>query len=194
MLLDTEKVKPSFWSWKRVISNDQIKTLNTFIENNYDHKGEDMLAARDENNKVKKNNYIYNITYGKITPYIHGFVDMAKQINRDNFGYHLNEMLLQDNVILNVYDESIQASYDWHSDGSPSPYSDIKLTILINISNVEYQGGEFMMFLGDKYTIHEFSEPGDMIMFRSNIYHAVKPVTKGQRRTLALFLMGPTYK
>jgi predicted 2-oxoglutarate/Fe(II)-dependent dioxygenase YbiX len=42
--------------------------------------------------------------------------------------------------------------------------------------------------------IKELNNSGNTIMFKSAINHKVTPVTKGERRTLAIFLYGPAFK
>ena len=52
---------------------------------------------------------------------------------------------------------------------------------------------EFFLYFGKPVLINKFSKPGDIIMFKSSIYHKVNPVTKGSRNTLAFFLKGPRF-
>ena len=72
---------------------------------------------------------------------------------------------------------------------------DIKFTVLINVSEEKYSGGKFKLMHGGKPEhVKELDEPGNMIMFRSYTLHKVEPVTKGERKTLTLFLTGPNFK
>ena len=62
------------------------------------------------------------------------------------------------------------------------------MTLLINLSESEYEGGDFIV---DNQTQHFFREPGTAILFKSSLKHQVTPVTKGKRNSLAYFINGP---
>ena len=79
-------------------------------------------------------------------------------------------------------------------DASPLPHMDIKLTILINLSTKKYEGGSFFIFKGKEKNIKELDEPGNILMLKSYLLHKVTPVTKGERRTLTIFLKGPSFR
>jgi PKHD-type hydroxylase len=65
-----------------------------------------------------------------------------------------------------------------------------KLTCLLNISENNYEGGNFIIFDGKENIITEFNNPGSLLIFPSFMYHAVKPVTKGIRKSLAIWTTG----
>ena len=59
----------------------------------------------------------------------------------------------------------------------------------------KYEGGQFkIMTASEPWHVKELDKPGNMIMFRSHILHKVEPVTKGERKTLTIFLLGPNFK
>ena len=95
--------------------------------------------------------------------------------------------------MLNEYDGNIKAEYDWHSDGSNNHTHDIKLTILINASVKKYKGGEFSLFVNKPIHIAKLDNPGDVLMFTSNICHKVNPITSGKRHSITLFYKGPKF-
>ena len=69
------------------------------------------------------------------------------------------------------------------------------MTLLINLSEESYDGGEFELSMGQKpETIVEYSSPGSVVMFKSHILHRVKPVTSGTRKSLTLFITGPRFQ
>jgi predicted 2-oxoglutarate/Fe(II)-dependent dioxygenase YbiX len=67
----------------------------------------------------------------------------------------------------------------------------MKLTCLINISTKPYKGGAFHIFNSGPYIVNEFTQAGDVLVFRSYLNHMVMPVESGERKTLALFMEGP---
>jgi PKHD-type hydroxylase len=96
--------------------------------------------------------------------------------------------------------------YSWHVDQFPEPYKEPspvagltrKLSITVQLSNGDdYEGGDF-----------EFREPcdpdkteqvpgtralGSVIIFPSFVMHRVQPVTKGIRRSLVGWILGPPF-
>ena len=93
--------------------------------------------------------------------------------------------------------------YDWHSDHHGSKYINNKIrkiSFAINL-NEDYEGGEFEFttLKGGKdvptfNTINvnkrENLKKGSMIIFPSHIWHRVKPVTKGIRKSLVGWVVG----
>lgn len=106
-----------------------------------------------------------------------------------NFNIHkLNDKRI---IIKNDYVDTLRGEYDWHNDSNTNTASDIKFTIIINISKNPYEGGKFyIMRCGQEY-VKELDTPGNMIFFPSFLPHKVSPVTKGTRSTLTIFIMGP---
>jgi PKHD-type hydroxylase len=94
--------------------------------------------------------------------------------------------------MLNIYDSKHKGSYDWHYDSSKSDMYDVKLTVLVNLSE-KYTGGKFHIFHGDEYVVEEF-EPGTLLLFKSNLNHKVSPVLTGVRKTLTLLINGPKFR
>ena len=97
-------------------------------------------------------------------------------------------------VNYNIYSSKNKDNYDWHVDGTLNPLIDIKFTILINLSNKPYKGGDFKIFNSTEYKIPTINTPGNMIMFKSFLNHKVEKVTEGERITLDIFVKGPAFK
>jgi len=101
-------------------------------------------------------------------------------------------MLDVDGVLFNTYVKG--DFYDWHKDESISPYHDYKFTILINNSTNKYLGGDFQIFsTGGEKTVNEFNQPGDVVMFKSDIPHKVLPIKTGKRNSIAFFIKGSKF-
>ena len=72
---------------------------------------------------------------------------------------------------------------------------DCKLTLLINLSDEPYEGGQFQIHTeNEPRTIDSYNKSGSAIIFKSHILHRVLPVTSGIRKSLALFLTGPRFQ
>ena len=102
--------------------------------------------------------------------------------------------------------------YGWHQDGcmdntniikSENPNLNnkirkISMSLILNKSD-EYENGDLKFdagvhlsrrFLTDK----KFRQQGTLIFFPSFVYHQVTPVTKGNRKSLVLWSVGPKFK
>jgi len=185
--------KFNYWYWNNILNLKEIKEINNFIKNNYDHIEGKELKARDNNNVIKKNNETFLIHYKKIKNFIFSLVEDCYKVNQNNFGYELWN-LENDYCNYNIYKSSNKSNYDWHVDTSNEPYSDIKLTVLINLSEKEFEGGDFYLEQTNLEKIDQLKKIGSMIMFKSFIRHKVTPITQGERKNLALFLKGPNFK
>lgn len=183
---------PPYWFWKNTLNLKQIKKINKFILKNYDCLEDDKFKAKDENNNLKKHNKTLIINFLKINKFINFLIENCHRINKTHFGYKLwNYNNFDCNY--NIYNSLKKDNYDWHIDSSNDPYSDIKLTILINLSEKNFEGGDFYLDYGNPFKVNELKEIGSMIMFKSNIKHMVTPVTSGERKNLAVFLIGPNF-
>lgn len=97
--------------------------------------------------------------------------------------------------------------YDWHFDALgypngpdarfPGMIRKLSLSVLMNDA-AEYEGGAFEVNAG-----YEHNKPvtktvplenaGDMVIFPSVVSHRVSPVTKGVRKSLVCWVVGPPY-
>ena len=91
-----------------------------------------------------------------------------------------------------MYKISIRANV-YRADNTKS--SDIKLTALINISDDSFLGGDFYLLNSNSpLPVPELKNPGAMIIFNSFTLHKINPITKGTRKTITIFMKGPSFK
>ena len=185
----------TYWYWKSLISLQDRKTILNFIEKNYyDFEKEKLYDNRLKNVKDVK---LIKWVSIKSLDVVRTVVDEMIGTNEQIFGYDLFSMKEKNPLYLNNYASSNKSRYDWHNDSSSNINTDVKLTGLINLSTSKYEGGEFEIFnssTSGNYTVNEFSEGGDVILIKSNSYHRVMPVTKGNRKTLTIFFEGPRFR
>jgi hypothetical protein len=151
------------------------------------------IPARDLNNVSIKKTETYVCLLKDICGRLDGILDLVNSTNDDMFGYDIfNKNPHSFNI--NRY-KNDKNEYPYHIDGHEfGSTSDIKLTAILNLSKNKYEGGEFQMFTGGDRTVTEINSPGDLLIFPSNIYHRVLPVTSGERITLSMWFSGPNYK
>ena len=186
-------MKYDYWYWKNYLSSTQIIKINQFI-NKLPITNEPISFAATGSNKRKKKFLKTSLVEWKLlNPFFPNLWEMIVQANLENFGYDIT-YLNNDIFHYNFYSSKTKDRYDWHIDTSTNNRTDLKFTIIINISDKIYQGGKFKLFSNTEYEVSELNTAGSMIMFKSHINHKVEPVTKGERKTLSLFIKGPAFK
>ena len=179
-----------WYYWDNFFNDKEVKTINNFIENNYD-----MNENPDLGTEYKKVSTVKNIQYKKVKHLISEVVDSAIRVAQKGFGYNIFKTNNNDFLNYNIYNSNTRDNYDWHWDKSYSATYDTKLTLLINLSDEYYEGGDFQVLTGNKeQTIEGFSKSGSVFMFKSYILHRVTPVTSGVRKSLALWIDGPKFQ
>ena len=135
--------------------------------------------------QIIKNNMHYNNLL---------YFDSSQFESNNYFGYDLYPFNEYNVCLYNIYESSNQGEYHYHVDASRSDMYDIKLTIIVNLSNKAFEGGEFYIFNGNEYKTEEINQPGTILILKSYLNHKVSPVISGQRKTLTFFAKGPRLK
>ena len=183
--------KNEWWKWPNFITEESRLNICKFVEENYETDEENSLY--EKNKKFTKPAKL--ISWKKLKQ-LRGMTDIVDELyytQAREFGFDIDLILENQFINYTVYDSDINAKYDWHKDSSNEAYIDVKCTAIINVSTEPYEGGQFEIFDG-KDNIKLLTNPGDMIMFLSNQYHRVTPITKGVRKSLSFFLQGPKFK
>lgn len=91
------------------------------------------------------------------------------------------------------YDGAERQHYDWHQDSSEQCKDayERKLTLVMQLTPPDqYEGGRFEL-RGDPIPDAYFRNPGDLLFFRSNLFHRATEVTHGVRYSLVSWIKGP---
>lgn len=175
---------------KGLLSLEEINSLRSSVVANLNNELKDHSAPN-----VKKTSDVKLCLYGDVVePFkkVHQFVIHS---NMHFFGFDLFEKAHTDGMLYNVYDDSNQGTYEWHKDCVMEQNYDHKITVLVNLSEHPYQGGNLELFLTNGiWPMDFFSAPGSVIVFPSWVIHRVTPVLVGQRISLATFYSGPNFK
>ena len=185
----------NYWYWENLLSQKDIVYLNNYINKNYDHYEDTIRGAHNKNTgELLKNTKVKCITLSKIQNKINHILHRAIALAQYEFGYTVFQPLEGDILLYNSYSSKNLGKYDYHIDATDSDKYDIKLTLLMNISQKPYEGGEFRFYDYDELTAKELNKPGNVIMIKSHLFHKVTPVTKGERNTLSYFISGPKFR
>ena len=183
----------SFYN-KGFLNPKQIKQLNKFIEANYAFVENPANTARNKDGTSKKKTKTLVIYRHQIKKLIHTLETYIQYVNNNYFGYDLYPFNEYNVCLYNIYESSNQGEYHYHVDASRSDMYYIKLTIIVNLSNKAFEGGEFYIFNGNEYKTEEINQPGTILILKSYLNHKVSPVISGQRKTLTFFAKGPRLK
>jgi PKHD-type hydroxylase len=71
----------------------------------------------------------------------------------------------------------------------------LSLTFLLNEPGVDFEGGDFQIVLGQEKDAQTIKmKKGLIIAFPSFVLHRVTPVTKGERKSIVVWVNGPKFK
>ena len=128
------------------------------------------------------------------------YKDLEKTILEHNksagWNYDLKEFEPFQYTIYNEDDH-----YDWHIDSHTDPYPNgfiRKLSFTLCL-NEDYEGGEFEIAnpnpkgINQNITFTDKFTTGTIITFPSFMWHKVHPITKGTRKVLVGWIVGPSF-
>jgi predicted 2-oxoglutarate/Fe(II)-dependent dioxygenase YbiX len=194
-MIQQKYIVNDYWCWDNFFNKEEIKKFNLQIKKNIVKKEDPKKAASGFENKILKkvNSYIVNLC--SIIEFVKPVLESAHYANDKNFQYDLHyNPELHDTGNYNIYSSKNNSEYKWHTDASPDIRYDLKFTVLINLSEKKYTGGNFQIFNQHPYTIEKFKNPGSVLMFKSHLNHCVTPILSGERKTFTMFLHGPKWK
>jgi PKHD-type hydroxylase len=180
-------MKHLWYYYLNTINKKDIINLNKVINQNHNCLLEDVKALKA--NKVCE---VKIIQWKFVKHILKEIESLIYNTNKHIFGFNTHQINDFDYVNHNTYDSKQKGHYDLHMDSEDwnKHIYTFKLTCLLNISEDKYEGGEFVIFDGKEHLINEFNTPGSLLIFPSFMYHGVKPVTKGIRKSLAIWLTG----
>ena len=182
-----------YWLWNNFFNKKEIKEFNKLLKNFATIKESETKAAHHLGKKIKFLK-TFILPLSKVSKFTDKIISSVHYINQKHFGYDLHYGFeFGDWGNYNIYSSKTKDNYDWHHDVSRHPLYDTKFTVLINLSESKYTGGDLKFFNQVEYSVDDFKS-GSVIMFKSHLNHKVTPVIKGERKTFTIFFTGPTWK
>lgn len=124
-------------------------------------------------------------------------------INNVNNEWYNFDLLGYSQIQYTEYDESSEQHYSWHTDAAwfrsdvPNPPDQslrkLSLSILLTQQETQFEGGNFELDNRGEPNV-PLLDTGDAIFFPSFVWHQVKPVTKGVRCSLVVWVIGPKFR
>ena len=201
------------------IPKDVVNILDKDLYDNFDYKMKDSKLHGDDLNKEKRNS---KNTWIPTTHWIAGFLwHYVSKANRDNFLYDLSH-IDGESMQYTRYGEG--EYYKWHNDAGIGIFykpqmievvgektiddQDVqrdylnkqtelvrKLSFTLQLSDPDdYEGGNVELINEANENYIAPRERGTMILFDSRTQHRVNKVTKGTRRSIVGWVLGPRWK
>mgnify|MGYP003327558548 FL=1 len=180
--------------WDDVFSNDELNKVIEYCESKELIHGTTFgEKSKEEIEKVR----ISNIGFHNRNPETAWIFDKVNFIlqsaNEMFYNFNLNGY---DSFQYTTYDAEKNGNYDWHMDTCMGSYDQhhirkLSLTLLLND---DFEGGEFQLNTGNQNTPAILpARKGRSLLFPSFMCHRVTPVTKGKRRSLVVWCLGPKF-
>jgi PKHD-type hydroxylase len=117
---------------------------------------------------------------------------ISNQLNGQFYRFDL--FGFQEDIQYTTYDSITQGHYTWHVDGGISTKASRKLSVVLQLSDPsEYEGGDLELMVGVA-PLKVDKKKGLITAFPSYVLHRVTPVTKGIRKSLVIWCVGPAFK
>jgi PKHD-type hydroxylase len=117
---------------------------------------------------------------------------IARNINAQFYKFDLYGFMEPFQVA--IYSEEDNGHYDWHIDCAPGTPANRKLSLVLQLSGPdEYDGGDLQINVGGEPRVITKSR-GIVTAFPSFRLHRVTPVTRGIRRSVAIWVSGPPFR
>lgn len=181
--------------WEDFLTNEQINEILSVSE--WDNLSPAQIGTNG-NGTINKNIretevswYKRNSTNGHIWEKL---AHAATEVNRTFFRYDLTGFY--EPAQLGYYNSSKKSHYDWHVDWDVSNMRvPRKLSMVLQLNDPsEFEGGELQIKPNtDDYNSLQLKR-GRAWFFPSFLLHRVTPVTKGERKSLVLWITGPEFK
>ena len=168
-----------------------ISNMNLQIKDSLVYKEE--LKGRDPNLRISKQAWIKERSFCKY------FFDIGQKVNQlCNWNFDIKGI---EPIQFGIYSEG--GKYGWHVDQDSKKLfkngsiRKISMTLFMNNPD-EYEGGEFDLELFKPETKTRYKtfklKKGSAIFFQSDVYHRVRPVSSGGRKSLVAWYTGPIFK
>lgn len=115
-----------------------------------------------------------------------------KDANKSMWNFDISNFF--EDIQYTEYDASYEGKYEWHVDVGDNTTSTRKISVSIQLSDEsEYEGGDLQFHI-NRSIVTAPKGKGDVVLFPSYLLHQVKPVTRGRRKALIMWMHGPAFR
>ena len=176
-----------YWLFEAGYDKDTVNEINILLKSSALDSGFDNPA-----DGVIKTSTVSMVRWSAVRFKLALLEDCIRVANRKNFAYDIFPFDAHTVLHYNVYSKGNE--YKWHRDGMTiKDPTDIKLTMILNLSEEPYEGGELMLKVNVEDELVNLKS-GDVVVFKPWLSHKVTPVTKGERMSLTTWVEGPKFR
>jgi PKHD-type hydroxylase len=196
--LERARVTYPFITWDGQFTEEQCNEISAYCQVNSNMKAGTTFGGADQT--VRVSDVAFHGWSEEISWVFEKLHQAITSINDRWYGFDLNGY---NGFQYTEYDGEKLGKYDWHMDmhlgnGDVPPdmfeTRKLSLSLLLNAPGQDFEGGEFQLNTGSEggaMTVE--SRKGRIIAFPSWVIHRVTPVTKGVRRSLVVWVVGPKF-
>lgn len=180
--------------WDGAFTEEELKKVEEYCDGHQLERAK-TVGSTDEKEveKVRKSNVLF-FKRNSDTAWIFDKLNFILQSANEMFyGFDLNGY---ESFQYTTYSGNEKGRYDWHMDmnmGCEQTAQTRKLSLTL-LLNDDFEGGEFEINGGNhKKPIAVQTQKGRAILFPSFMIHRVKPVTKGTRKSIVVWCLGPKF-
>lgn len=204
---DTFNYKPKIkeqrlpiWCYYEAFNDSELDTMCSYFDTQTLDKGTIHYGNHDkkptEPTRISNIKFFYRDAQDKNTSWIFERIEQViKTINDDFYQFDLDGF---DYFQYTEYDANENGKYEYHMDtflNEECKTRKLSITICLNESGKDYEGGQLEFNVSQESLSAEFgTKKGRMVLFPSFIIHRVKPVTKGIRKSIVVWVEGPKFK
>jgi|TARA_E500000318_G_C3560992_1_gene213398 PKHD-type hydroxylase len=169
----------------------QIGRNEKIVEGTISHVKKKIDDEIGQVDKKIRTSHISWIPFNKMTSFYKKIEATMIRTNGNHFGF--DGMTISEQAQYTEYDED--GFYNWHTDSDPimihePPVRKISMSLLLSQEN-EFEGGG--LEITEEGKVIDLKQ-GHAIFFASFLAHRVKPITKGNRKSLVMWFGGPPLK
>lgn len=191
---------PFVW-WDKAFTDDELKKIIDYCEDQGLERAQILgtdSTQIDAIERVRRCDIKFHKRNDETSWFFDRMNNIITNLNNQFYGFELNGY---DTFQYTSYNAEERGTYHWHmdtclgTDGLPSNMFEPRKLSLTLLLNDDFEGGDFMVNTGDESrAIHVEIPKGRVIAFPSFILHSVKPVTKGFRKSVVIWVTGPKFR
>lgn len=198
--IDRRKSTYPYILWNIPFSEEELEKIK-FLEKGFQFSESQTFAADDlKNNPDVRRSKVHFFQRNDETYWIFDRLNSCiKNINDEFYGFDLNGY---NQIQYTVYSAEDQGMYDWHmdtflgrNDNKTEDTRKLTLVMLLSDPSKDFVGGEFLLNFSKEENAETLPlSKGRLVAFPSFLLHKVKPVIRGVRKSLVIWVEGPKFK
>jgi len=192
LLKDLNYTNEAFAYAENALTDDEIKLIEKLAIDST-MQGDGTLENGISNDEIRKNKISWLELREESKEIYLKIANIVRHLNDKFYRYDLVEM---EDLQYAEYHSHDLGHYKTHSDDGYHYNLFRKISVTIQLSDeTEYNGGELLFYRFS--TMDPTVAPkrkGTLILFPSYVLHEVTPVTKGSRKSLVTWILGPRFR